>query len=224
MARSDPDEFSNFQPEKSKKGKTYQIDSGDVLGALEHVDEAFSDNLSLKELTIKGTSSDEDAIIAAGRKRKRFLAGTTTDFYMLHYFFITIALALCVKGLFDLILYHRDTFVIYFVLATLALILPVMVKNLNITKYVIITPEALMIGKGDNVRSIGWQEIVEIKEIRKNKKHFRWTILTDNLGRHITFSSLLFPGFDLFMSLLRVALRFYEEKSKETDTAEEKKN
>jgi hypothetical protein len=217
MVKKEPeDELSNYSLSK-KKAKTYQIDSSEVLGALEHVDEAFSDDVT-------GSVSEEEAIHDAARKRKRFQAGTTKDFYMIYYVFITFAMALCVLGLFNLIVLHNSIFVVYLVLAVLMLILPIMIKNLNITRFVIITPDTLMVGKGDSIRSIGWQEIEKIREIRKNRKHFRWTIITDKYGRSITFSSLLFPRFDLFMSVMRVALRFYEEKSKKTDTAIQKKN
>ncbi|MHC9540397.1 MAG: hypothetical protein AB9903_12840 [Vulcanimicrobiota bacterium] len=212
LGAPEPDELSNFNAEKSKKNKTYQIDSNEVLGALEHVDEAFSEDIT-------GARNEEQAIMEAARKRKRFQAGTTKDFYIIYYVFVTVAMALCLAGLFNLVVLHNKIFTFYFVAAFLTLILPIMIKNHNITRFVIITPDVLMMGKGDSIRSIGWQEIDKIREIRKNRKHFRWTIITDKYGRSITFSSMLFPRFDLFMSVLRVAQRFYEEKTKETDTA-----
>jgi len=209
---SESNELSNFNPDKSRKNKTFQIDSSEVTDALERVDEAFSSDIT-------GSGNEEQAIMEAARKRKRFQAGTTKDFYIIYYIFVTAAMVLCLAGLYNLLVLHNNIFTFYFISAFLALILPIMIKNHNITRFIIITPDVLMVGKGDSIRSIGWQEIEKIREIRKNRKHFRWTIITDKYGRSVTFSSLLFPRFDLFMSVLRVAQRFYEEKAKETDTA-----
>lgn len=152
----------------------------------------------------------EQAIAAAATKRKRFNAGFTRDLKFILYWAVTLSLAAISGGL-VMLMQLRPDYYYCFIGAALPLAVPWLIYSQNRRRFVILTPQFLMVGQGEAVRSVSWDDIKSVKEVRQKSKLFRWVVITDKMDRRICISSLIYPRFDLFMSVLRIARRYYEE-------------
>ncbi|MDQ7821815.1 MAG: hypothetical protein RDV48_03365 [Candidatus Eremiobacteraeota bacterium] len=173
--------------------------------------------------TFKASEVSEDDLLKARTKRKRFDGGITSELKTIFFLFLTAALALIAAGLYFILVEKKvNISICVFIGALVLLVLPVLYGLSNRNNFVVVTPECLMVGRGEAVSSIVWSDITSVRESGAKRRTFRSVTLEDRTGRKINISSVVFPKYDLFLGLLRMAKRFYEEGGKKGKKKQER--